>query len=219
MFGALAAHIEADLTPHVVQLRSSMCRGLKGVVKTVVDALLKASAKPSDIAKQGSINYDIQILQSWFADQEQNDDEDADDDGDGDAEDEASGTRSKSGGGGGGGAAATEEPLQDRRRPIVVIFEDFEAFDVEALSDFIVVCSQRRATLPIAFLFGVASSAGILARQLPRKAICALNTSKFRLRQSSATLSDVVSQVLMSPKHPFKLGPRPVQKYYPTGIC
>jgi len=32
------------------------------------------------------------------------------------------------------------------------------------------------------------------------------------LRQSSATLSDVVSQVLMSPKHPFKLGPRPLQQ-------
>jgi origin recognition complex subunit 3 len=198
MFISLKAHIESELTPHVVLLRSDMCRGLKGVMRTVIDALLQTSAntdQPTETTK-GTLNYDIQLLEGWYDDQL-------------DAAWAGAGSSGNGGAGVSGGGAADERP---HRRPIVVVFEDFEAFDVEALSDFIVMCSQRRKTLPIVFLFGVASSVEILGRQLPRQAICALNTSKFRLRQSSATLSDVVAQVVMSANHPFKLGPKPLQQ-------
>ena len=176
----LKAHIEADLTPHVVQLRSSMCRGLKGMVKMVVDTLLRSNPNESDVVKQGTINYDIQILQSWFADQEvdvadadvdaeadADADADADVDADDDADADADGSGSSRGshrlvdydddddsdeGTGTGSAkgtamteAATPSTARETgsgggRRPIVIIFEDFEAFDIDALGDFIVVC-------------------------------------------------------------------------------
>lgn len=140
----------------------------------VVDALLRSNPNESGVVKQGTINYDIQILQSWFVDQEVDvADADADADADVDADADADGSGSSRGshrlvdydddddsdeGTGTGSAkgtamtkaatpsAARETGSGGGRRPIVIIFEDFEAFDIDALGDFIVVCRSVLCT-------------------------------------------------------------------------
>lgn len=58
--------------------------------------------------------------------------------------------------------AAVHQPSTERRRCLVVLFRDFEAFSPEDVSEFVSICSEYRDTLPIFLVLGIASTPDVI---------------------------------------------------------
>lgn len=50
------------------------------------------------------------------------------------------------------------------RPPLVIVLQDFEAFEAQVLADFVTVCSHQRVHLPIFLVMGVASTPDVVHR-------------------------------------------------------
>eukprot|EP00045_Choanoeca_perplexa_P010603 m.108300 g.108300 ORF g.108300 m.108300 type:complete len:729 (-) comp15332_c0_seq1:10-2196(-) len=103
-------------------------------------------------------------------------------------------------------------PTKESSKPLVVLLQDFEAFDTPALADFIISCSNHRDQIPIYLVLGVASTADAVHSQLPRSAITRLNIQRFKLRNSQRVLTELTRQVLMSSQLQLHMGWKPLRQ-------
>eukprot|EP00047_Mylnosiga_fluctuans_P018601 m.72881 g.72881 ORF g.72881 m.72881 type:complete len:840 (+) comp7697_c0_seq3:2-2521(+) len=106
-------------------------------------------------------------------------------------------------------AAAT--PAVDTRPMLVVVLQDFDAFDPTAVADFIAICSAHKAALPFYLVLGVASTPDVLHQRLTRRALACVSTATFRIRNAALMLEDAIRDLLLSESHHIKLGPRPLK--------
>eukprot|EP00730_Choanoeca_flexa_P005826 TRINITY_DN12029_c2_g1_i5.p1 TRINITY_DN12029_c2_g1~~TRINITY_DN12029_c2_g1_i5.p1 ORF type:complete len:752 (+),score=173.61 TRINITY_DN12029_c2_g1_i5:61-2316(+) len=97
-------------------------------------------------------------------------------------------------------------------KPLVVLLQDFEAFDTPTLADFIISCSNHLKELPVYLIMGVASTPEAVHTRLPRAALTCLNIQRFKLRNSQRILTELTRHVLMSPKLQLHLHWRPLRE-------
>ncbi|KAA0711474.1 Origin recognition complex subunit 3 [Triplophysa tibetana] len=95
--------------------------------------------------------------------------------------------------------------------PIVVIFKDFEAFNLQALQDFILICSQYTQELPLIFIFGIATSPITIQHRLPHSVSSLLCIEVFHSLSCTQHLACVFDKLILTSKFPFKLSSRVIQ--------
>lgn len=92
---------------------------------------------------------------------------------------------------------------------IVIILQDFESFEPHVLQDFIAVMSEYRATLPIVFVIGIATSTEILHQSLDKSTLSLLRIEKFWLQQSDVWFNRVLDSLFIDSNFTLKFGARP----------
>lgn len=81
--------------------------------------------------------------------------------------------------------------------PLVVVIEDFEAFDADVLKELISILSYYQADIPFVLVLGLATSADALHRMLPRSVSGRLATRKFTFHSSSESFEEIFKEVIM----------------------
>ncbi|XP_072315058.1 origin recognition complex subunit 3 [Eucyclogobius newberryi] len=99
----------------------------------------------------------------------------------------------------------------DARPPVVVIFNDFEAFGPRVLQEFVQICSRYVARLPLVFVFGIATSPSAIRSALPHSVTCLLCVELFQSPSCTRHLAAVVDALVLTHAFPFKLGGRALQ--------
>ncbi|XP_038078815.1 origin recognition complex subunit 3-like [Patiria miniata] len=201
-FAAITAQLKSLVTPHVANLLSRDCNNLRALMSNLVSQLMGTDDVISDEEEELNIKKippTMPVLRAWYHDtakkrktQQQ----------------EASPPK-----------LAKKSPKSKRRRsssvlnknyaefpPIVVLFEDLESFTPRVLQDFILICSEYLSELPLVLIFGIATSVTAIHRILPQAVSSLLSIEKFQAKPSTAYLSQLISKVLLTPSHPFKLG-------------
>ncbi|XP_064628742.1 origin recognition complex subunit 3-like isoform X2 [Lineus longissimus] len=95
--------------------------------------------------------------------------------------------------------------------PVVIVLEDLESFNPHVLQDFISTCSNYLDQLPLVLVFGIATAVTAVHRLLPHQVSSLLCLEKFHGPPSTKYLTQVVKEVVMTPKYPFKLGSKVFQ--------
>eukprot|EP00048_Salpingoeca_helianthica_P013352 m.199846 g.199846 ORF g.199846 m.199846 type:complete len:916 (+) comp15494_c0_seq1:3287-6034(+) len=98
-------------------------------------------------------------------------------------------------------------PPEVATRPVVLLFQDFGAFDGEELGQLVCACARYSADVPFCFIFGVASAADAVQQHLPWTAVARLSLKTFHFRSPALLLTDALRTVFFSPECSFKLGP------------
>ncbi|XP_071506820.1 origin recognition complex subunit 3-like [Diadema antillarum] len=204
IFNKLTSVFHERVSPHVASLTSKDCTTLKSLMGALVSQLMGIEYLVSeDDETRPDVNLKkvpctFPVLQTWYKDNVQ---------------------KHKS-------CISTvfKSPRRSRKRrsasgpvsypefpPIIIIFEDIEGFKPVVIQDFIHICSQYLDKLPIVLTFGIATSVGVIHRLLPQSASSCLSMEKFQAEPSSVYLSQVIDKVLLTAKHPFKLGSKVFQ--------
>lgn len=95
--------------------------------------------------------------------------------------------------------------------PIVVIFKDFEAFNLQALQDFILICSQYVQELPLIFIFGIATSSSTIQQRLSHSVSSLLCIEVFHSLSCTQHLAAVFDKLILNSQFPFKLSSKVIQ--------
>ncbi|XP_063954258.1 origin recognition complex subunit 3-like [Lytechinus pictus] len=205
VFTKLTSVFQERVSPHVVSLVSRDCATLKGLMGMVVSQLMgieylaseDEETKPEVNLKKVPCTFPV--LQSWYHDNVKK--------------------RKLP-----GATATFKSPRRSRKRksmtgtvsypeypPIIIVLEDFEGFKPVVIQDFIHICSQYLEKLPLVLTFGIATSVTVIHRLLPQSVSSCLSIEKFQAQPSSTYLSQVIDKVLLTAKHPFKLGSKVFQ--------
>merc|ERR1719376_785009 len=96
--------------------------------------------------------------------------------------------------------------------PIVVVFEDLEAFSRELLHDFILTSSFHSSKVNFVFILGVSTSwEEISSRLIDHSTVVKLLITKFNAPPPSRHLAIIFKKILLTEEVPFKLSGRCVQ--------
>ncbi|XP_046979890.1 origin recognition complex subunit 3 isoform X1 [Schistocerca americana] len=91
-------------------------------------------------------------------------------------------------------------------KPLVVIIPNFENFSQRVLKDFILISSAYVPQLPIVIIVGVATSSLAISRCLPYNVSSRVRIQLFQITSSTATVNNVIENVLFSEDILFRLG-------------
>ncbi|CAO3680019.1 unnamed protein product [Rhizopus stolonifer] len=98
----------------------------------------------------------------------------------------------------------------NKLRPnLVVILQDFEAFESSILQDFFAICSEYQASLPIVCIMGIATSTEILHQSLTKYTIGLLRIERFKLENSDVWFNRVFEKIFLDGTDTLKFGPLP----------
>ncbi|XP_030850746.1 origin recognition complex subunit 3 isoform X4 [Strongylocentrotus purpuratus] len=205
VFTKLASVFQERVSPHVVCLMSRDCTTLKGLMGSVVSQLMGIEYMASEDedtmpeVNMKKVPCTFPVLQAWYKDNVQK--------------------RKLP-----GSTATFKSPRRSRKRrsmsgpvsypecpPIIIVLEDFEGFKAVVIQDFIHICSQYLEKLPLVLTFGIATSVTVIHRLLPQSVSSCLSIEKFQAQPSSIYLSKVIDKVLLTAKHPLKLGSKVFQ--------
>ncbi|KAG1375953.1 hypothetical protein G6F60_008619 [Rhizopus arrhizus] len=92
---------------------------------------------------------------------------------------------------------------------LVVILQDFEAFEPNVLQDFFTICSEYQMSLPIVCIVGIATSTEILHQSLSKSTIGLLRIERFKLENSEVWFNRVIEKIFLDTTNTLKFGPRP----------
>ncbi|XP_059475378.1 origin recognition complex subunit 3 [Neocloeon triangulifer] len=95
---------------------------------------------------------------------------------------------------------------QGSEKPIIVVLTDFEAFASNVLGDFIYLASEHRKVLPMALVFGVATTETAVHDSLPHRIMSRLAMETFATKNSKEFLNHLINEVILTPKCLFRLG-------------
>ncbi|KJE96911.1 origin recognition complex ORC subunit 3 [Capsaspora owczarzaki ATCC 30864] len=240
MFAELIHQVKRSVSPHVILLQSKDCPNLRSLMRAFVEQALVSGTGdeftelPEELcvddddlsddsdteeqpktARQSTVsgpafstllrskrkvpNHTMETVQSWYDDKYQRTGATLSD------QNSSASSRGRK-------RPAEEEGSAafGARPPLVLVFSDFESFQPKAVQDFVLMCSNSRRTLPIVLLLGISTSAEAIHRLLPQVVFSRLKMEKFYLLHSSVNLTEILSRVLLSPRHPFQLGYRPL---------
>ncbi|XP_072036057.1 origin recognition complex subunit 3-like [Amphiura filiformis] len=200
MFAAIIGQLKEKVTPHVAEIHSKDCNTLKGLMASVIGQLMGAEDLMSD-DEEVEINVKkipctMPVLCSWYKETVEKREK----------------QRSS--------PSKTPKRKSSRKRRssilynsnyakhpcLVLIFEDMESVPSAVLQDFILVSSQYLEKLPLVLVFGIATAVTAIHRTLPQSVSSLLSIEKFQAVPSSVYLTQLINKVLLSYKHPFKLG-------------
>jgi origin recognition complex subunit 3 len=81
--------------------------------------------------------------------------------------------------------------------PVVVLMPDVERFVSAAVSDFVSLCSLHRRTVPVVFVFGIATTADAVHSLLPGSVVAKMKLRQFALAPASHYLDVIVERLLV----------------------
>ncbi|XP_022101545.1 origin recognition complex subunit 3-like [Acanthaster planci] len=201
-FAAITTQLKDQVTPHVANLLSRDCNNLRALMSSLVSQLMGTDDVISDDEEELNIKKipaTMPVLRAWY-------------------HDTAKKRKAQQ------GEASPPKPAKKSQRskkrrssstfnknyaefpPVVILFEDLESFTPRVLQDFILICSEYLSQLPLVLLFGIATSVAAIHRILPQAVSSLLSIEKFQAKPSTVYLSQLISKVLLTPSHPFKLG-------------
>ncbi|XP_021933988.1 origin recognition complex subunit 3-like [Zootermopsis nevadensis] len=93
----------------------------------------------------------------------------------------------------------------DKESVLVVIIPNVEGFSPQILQDFILIASCYVTSLPLVFVFGVATAVRTLHRSLPYHVSSKLRNEVFHSQPSSSYLNKVLEKVFLTSACPFQL--------------
>ncbi|XP_065339702.1 origin recognition complex subunit 3 [Cloeon dipterum] len=95
---------------------------------------------------------------------------------------------------------------QGSDKPIVVVLTDFEAFTPTVVEDFIYLASEYKSEVPVALVFGVATTETTVHSALPHRIMSRLAMETFATKNSKDFLSHLINEVILSSKCLFRIG-------------
>ncbi|XP_053973901.1 origin recognition complex subunit 3 [Hylaeus volcanicus] len=95
--------------------------------------------------------------------------------------------------------------------PLIIIISDFESFLPAVLRDFILILSSYSSSIKFVVIFGVATTLHAVHRSLTYDVTSKLNVQVFHIKTQINILSDVLENIIFSPKIPFMLTGRAFQ--------
>ncbi|KAF7287625.1 hypothetical protein GWI33_005977 [Rhynchophorus ferrugineus] len=101
---------------------------------------------------------------------------------------------------------ASRNKCRANQKPLVVIFPDFESFNINILQKFILVASSHLKKLPFVFVFGIATSVSILYYAFPYHVSSKISIKMFKCEQSINLLNNVLENIFLNSFCPFQLG-------------
>ncbi|CEG79752.1 hypothetical protein RMATCC62417_14181 [Rhizopus microsporus] len=98
----------------------------------------------------------------------------------------------------------------EKHKPnLVVILQDFEAFEPNVLQDFLSICSEYQTRLPIVCIIGVATSTEFVHQSLTKLSINMLRIERFKLENSDVWFNKVIEKLFLESTDTLRFGPRP----------
>ncbi|XP_033636011.1 origin recognition complex subunit 3-like [Asterias rubens] len=201
-FTSVTNLLKDQVTPHVASLLSRDCNNIRALMSNLVSQLMGTDDILSDDEEELNVKKipaTMPVLKAWYQDTVK----------------KRKAHRQDSP----PPKLPKKSPRSKRRRsscllnksynehpPIVLLFEDLESFNPRVLQDFILMCSQYLVELPLVFIFGIATSVAAIHRILPQDVSSLLSIEKFQAQPSTVYLGQLISKVLLTPSHPFKLG-------------
>ncbi|XP_072940477.1 origin recognition complex subunit 3 isoform X2 [Epargyreus clarus] len=91
------------------------------------------------------------------------------------------------------------------KKSLVVIMPDFESFNCNILQDFVLIVSSYISTLPIIFVFGVATSVSALHKSFPYHVSSKLLIKVFHSHSSHVYMNEVLENIFLTHTSPFHL--------------
>ncbi|EDV24701.1 uncharacterized protein TRIADDRAFT_56765 [Trichoplax adhaerens] len=114
----------------------------------------------------------------------------------------------------------TLSSLAEIEKPaIIIIFEDFESFSPAVVLDFVKISSYYTCKLPLAFVFGIATTVSAVHKSLTYSGTSLVEIKLFKSYPTKVYLENVLSKVLLTPNHRFKLGFRPLSLLVDNFFC
>lgn len=92
-------------------------------------------------------------------------------------------------------------------RRVIIAFQDSEAFDSALLTELILLFKSWLDRIPIAILFGVATSVELFQERLSRSAIICLQGAQFDVENTSTTLEKIFEAVIFDEEATLRFGP------------
>lgn len=92
-------------------------------------------------------------------------------------------------------------------RQVIIAFQDSEAFDSSLLNELILLFNSWLDRIPIAILFGVATSVELFHERLSRSAIICLQGAQFDVENTSTTLEKIFEAVIFDEEATLRFGP------------
>ncbi|XP_075970562.1 origin recognition complex subunit 3 [Anticarsia gemmatalis] len=103
----------------------------------------------------------------------------------------------------------SRSPTKQRGLPsvktLVIIIPDFESFNCNVLQDFVMIVSSYVSTLPIVFVFGVATSVSALHKSFPYHVSSKLLIKVFHSHSSPVYMNQVLEDIFLTHTSPFHL--------------
>ncbi|GAP86200.1 putative origin recognition complex subunit [Rosellinia necatrix] len=97
--------------------------------------------------------------------------------------------------------------LTPRRNLVIIAFQDSEAFDSALLSDLISLLSSWLDRIPLAFLFGVATSVELFEARLLKSTCQNLYGDQFDVEQTTSIIDKIFKAAVAHSEAPLLLGP------------
>ncbi|KAJ8732047.1 hypothetical protein PYW08_014777 [Mythimna loreyi] len=91
------------------------------------------------------------------------------------------------------------------KRMLVIIIPDFESFNCNVLQDFVMIVSSYVSTMPIVFVFGVATSVSALHKSFPYHVSSKLLIKVFHSHASPVYMNQVLEDIFLTHTSPFHL--------------
>ena len=92
-------------------------------------------------------------------------------------------------------------------RQVIIAFQDSEAFDSSLLIDLVLLFKSWLDRIPIAILFGVATSVELFHERLSRSAIMCLQGAQFDVENTTTTLEKIFEAVIFDEDATLRFGP------------
>ncbi|XP_017264978.1 origin recognition complex subunit 3 [Kryptolebias marmoratus] len=198
-FQSLSELLRQSVTPLVASIQAKECGALKQLMKKVLEGLMDTEvdddSDDDEEEEEGreqsqlrrSMHCSLATLCDWYM------------------------SKTKKPCGGTLGKKRSSSVINERQPPVVIIFKDLEAFNPRVLQDFILICSRYIQRLPLAFIFGIATSPSTIQRVLPHSVSSLLCIELFQSLSCTRHLTTVFDKLILTPSFPFKLNGRVMQ--------
>ncbi|XP_037961313.2 origin recognition complex subunit 3 [Plutella xylostella] len=96
-------------------------------------------------------------------------------------------------------------------KSLVVVIPDFESFNCNVLQDFVMIISSYISSLPIVFIFGVATSVSALHKSFPYHVSSKLLIKVFHSHSSPVYMNQVLEDIFLTHSSPFHVSGRALE--------
>ncbi|GAB6032842.1 Origin recognition complex subunit 3 [Chamberlinius hualienensis] len=92
------------------------------------------------------------------------------------------------------------------KQPIVIVFEDFESFQMKGIEDFIQILRHYIEELPVLLVFCISTFGATLSECLSQVSLSSLNMRTFSTQNPMKQLSTVLEEILLNEQCHYRLG-------------
>ncbi|PNF31504.1 Origin recognition complex subunit 3 [Cryptotermes secundus] len=187
LFATLSSQLHDKVTPYVATLQARHCATVRSAIEHLVLQFMNYNKVQRDDDLEETVKdnikknqYNFLTLSAWYKEQ----------------------LRSKS-----PKKKSKNKPAleMDKDAALVVIIPNVEGFSPHILQNFILIASGYINSLPLVFVFGVATAVCALHRSLPYHVSSKLCNEVFHSQPSTAYLNQVLEKVVLTSTCPFQL--------------